>query len=99
MYLFTGTSDNLPAEDLGVKGSTVEEQVNSLTEIIFPENGFKVERWSRVPYLCEGDLDQTFYWLHDFLFILSKIDSDYKYNESSKHNHPHNVSDDVRIEL
>jgi hypothetical protein len=34
--------------------------------------GFKIEKWTKAPYLCEGDLRQSFYWLIDVLVILSK---------------------------
>ena len=30
----------------------------------------QVVRWSRLPYLCEGDLEQAFYWLSDAVFVL-----------------------------
>lgn len=34
--------------------------------------GFKVESWTKAPYLCEGDLRQSFYWLIDLVVVLSK---------------------------
>lgn len=34
--------------------------------------GFKIEAWTKAPYLCEGDLRQSFYWLVDVVVILSK---------------------------
>lgn len=34
--------------------------------------GFRVEAWTKAPYLCEGDLRQSFYWLIDVVVILSK---------------------------
>ncbi|KAL5289050.1 METTL9.2 family protein [Megaselia abdita] len=34
--------------------------------------GFKVESWTKAPYLCEGDLHQSFYWLVDLVVVLSK---------------------------
>nr|XP_045611367.1 protein-L-histidine N-pros-methyltransferase-like [Procambarus clarkii] len=71
-YVEIGTIDNLPSEELGVSGSTVEEQVNSLAGDVFPSLGYKLERWSRLPYLCEGDLDQAFYWLSDVVLVLVK---------------------------
>lgn len=34
--------------------------------------GFRVESWTKAPYLCEGDLHQSFYWLVDLVVVLSK---------------------------
>lgn len=34
--------------------------------------GFKIEAWTKAPYLCEGDLRQSFYWLVDLVVVLSK---------------------------
>lgn len=34
--------------------------------------GFVVESWTKAPYLCEGDLRQSFYWLVDLVVVLSK---------------------------
>lgn len=34
--------------------------------------GFRIEAWTKAPYLCEGDLRQSFYWLVDVVVILSK---------------------------
>lgn len=34
--------------------------------------GFCVEAWTKAPYLCEGDLRQSFYWLVDVVVVLSK---------------------------
>ncbi|XP_031620489.1 methyltransferase-like protein 9 [Contarinia nasturtii] len=34
--------------------------------------GFCIEAWTKAPYLCEGDLRQSFYWLVDVVVVLSK---------------------------
>lgn len=34
--------------------------------------GFNIEAWTRAPYLCQGDLRQSFYWLVDVVAVLSK---------------------------
>lgn len=34
--------------------------------------GFQIEAWTKAPYLCEGDLRQSFYWLVDIVVVLSK---------------------------
>ena len=35
--------------------------------------GLWVERWSRAPYLCQGDAFQSYYILHDALFVLRPV--------------------------
>ncbi|KAK3864498.1 hypothetical protein Pcinc_029822 [Petrolisthes cinctipes] len=81
-YVETGTMDNLPSEDMRVRGSTLEAQVNVLADEVFPSLGFSLVRWSRLPYLCEGDLDQAFYWLSDVVFILRKVKDDASQDET-----------------
>lgn len=34
--------------------------------------GFHIEAWTKAPYLCEGDLRQSFYWLIDVIVVVSK---------------------------
>lgn len=34
--------------------------------------GFHIEAWTKAPYLCEGDMRQSFYWLIDVVVVLSK---------------------------
>lgn len=75
-FVETGSADNLPSEEIGVNGTTFEEQVNSFAKEIFPNLGFTVRRWSKLPYFCEGDLDQAFYWLTDVVFVLEKSNLD-----------------------
>ena len=62
-----------PSEFIQVNGSTWEEQVESLVKDVFEPTGFTVEIFTRVPYLCEGDLYQDFYVLDDALFVLKAI--------------------------
>lgn len=64
---------HLPKEVLPVTGSCFEEQVNSLAEDVLKPSGFDVVAWSRIPYLCEGDLRQSFYWLNDVIMVLKPI--------------------------
>ncbi|XP_030372895.1 methyltransferase-like protein 9 [Scaptodrosophila lebanonensis] len=48
-----------------------EEEATQFLELL--ENcGFRVESWTKAPYLCEGDLHQSFYWLIDLIVVLSK---------------------------
>jgi len=57
---------------LDISGETFEEQVNS-TSLVMESAGFEVERWTRLPYLCEGDLGQSYYWLDDVVFVLKPV--------------------------
>ena len=59
-----------PSEVITVNGNSWEEQVQSLVKDVFEPSGFTVELFTRVPYLCEGDLYQDFFVLDDALFVL-----------------------------
>ncbi|XP_045462364.1 protein-L-histidine N-pros-methyltransferase [Harmonia axyridis] len=75
-YVEIGSKNHKPKELLPIIGASFEEQVTSVIEDVFHPSGFKVESWSRVPYLCEGDLRQSYYWLDDALFVLKASDED-----------------------
>ena len=64
------TADHHPEEVLPIQGKTLEEQVTSLIRLVLRPKGFRVVAWSKVPYLCEGDLERTFYHLTDILVAL-----------------------------
>ncbi|VDM60738.1 unnamed protein product [Angiostrongylus costaricensis] len=55
---------------LKVKGNTIEQQASSLVENEFIPLGFQIVRWTKLPYLCEGDLNSPFYVLEDVVFLL-----------------------------
>ncbi|XP_003744458.1 methyltransferase-like protein 9 [Galendromus occidentalis] len=59
-----------PSEIIGVRGRTTEEQVDSLVECVLEPLGYKLKSWTRLPYLCEGDLHQPYYWMHDIVLLL-----------------------------
>ncbi|XP_042143462.1 protein-L-histidine N-pros-methyltransferase [Ixodes scapularis] len=69
-YVESGQSGTVPAETLGVSGTTLEEQVESLCRDVMEPAGFALESWTRLPYLCEGDLEQAYYWLDDVVMVL-----------------------------
>lgn len=62
-----------PSEDMGIVGETFREQVETAVTV-FEGVGFKLESWSRVPYLCEGDLNKPLYHLNNGLFVFKKIE-------------------------
>ncbi|XP_076470220.1 protein-L-histidine N-pros-methyltransferase-like isoform X3 [Babylonia areolata] len=74
-YVEFDSSDHIPTEKLLITGATFEEQVTQLTTAVFRPAGFDVEAFSRVPYLCEGDLRHSFYVLNDALFVLKAVNS------------------------
>jgi SAM-dependent methyltransferase len=69
-YVESGSRDHKPTEVLPIVGSCFEEQVKSVVEDVLIPAGFEVVSWTRVPYLCEGDLQQSYYWLDDVVFVL-----------------------------
>ncbi|XP_050301605.1 protein-L-histidine N-pros-methyltransferase [Anthonomus grandis grandis] len=73
-YVESGT-DHKPQQILPIKGATFEDQVQSLINDVLTPANFQVLSWSRVPYLCEGDLQQSYYWLDDVVLVL-KVSSD-----------------------
>lgn len=66
--------DHIPTEHLQIAGGSFEEQVTSLVQSVFQPAGFEVEAFTRLPYLCEGDLNHSFYVLHDAVFVLRSSD-------------------------
>lgn len=66
---FPGSKTHEPTEFIHVKGSNFEEQVHHF-ESVFRLSGFEVEKFSRLPYLCEGDLRHSYYVLTDAMFVL-----------------------------
>lgn len=62
-------TNHLPNELLNIKGDLPEEQINSLLENIFQPLGFKLKKFTRLPYLCEGDIERSYYFLFDYIFV------------------------------
>lgn len=60
-----------PSEIMNIYGEIFETQVKSAVEA-FEQSGFALQSWSRVPYLCEGDLSRPLYQLNNALFIFRK---------------------------
>ncbi|KAL1452233.1 hypothetical protein WDU94_006528, partial [Cyamophila willieti] len=61
-----------PSEYLPINSSSssLELQISEVVSQVFEPQGFSLVTWSKVPYLCEGDFKQAFYWLTDILFVL-----------------------------
>ncbi|MBN3277755.1 METL9 protein, partial [Polyodon spathula] len=69
-YVEIGGKWEQPSEFLVVQGKTWEEQVTSMANGVFKEAGFAVEAFTRLPYLCEGDMYSDYYRLDDAVFVL-----------------------------
>ncbi|XP_071824719.1 protein-L-histidine N-pros-methyltransferase-like [Apostichopus japonicus] len=69
-FVESGAAKIHPKERLSISGRTWENQVTSFIQVVAPENGFEVVRFTRLPYLCEGDLSVPFYHLIDAVFVL-----------------------------
>jgi len=71
----TGPSFGPPSERLPICGDTVEEQIQSLHDDVFTPIGLEVVRFTRLPYLCEGDLHNDFFRLNDIVFTLRAVET------------------------
>lgn len=72
LFVLVGGKWEKPSEILEIKGQNWEEQVNSLPEV-FRKAGFVVEAFTRLPYLCEGDMYNDYYVLDDAVFVLRPV--------------------------
>ncbi|KAG7210641.1 hypothetical protein KM043_012155 [Ampulex compressa] len=62
--------DHKPSEYLPVRGNGLEGQIAGLVDRVFAPLGLRCLAWSKLPYLCEGDLGQAYYFLDDVVFVL-----------------------------
>lgn len=80
-FVEVGTQRLPPTERLSMRGgqchegATFEAAASVLLENVLQPAGFKLVQFSRVPYLCRGDLRQPYYVLSDAIFVL-QVDSD-----------------------
>ena len=54
-------------------GETFEEQLSTLVQDVLVPVGFEVERFTKLPYLSEGDLYHSYYVLYDAVFVLRPV--------------------------
>jgi hypothetical protein len=67
--------DNKPTETFPFKlDKNSAEQIGELVDKVFAPIGFELIRFSKLPYLCEGNLAQSYYYLIDYLFVLKNIE-------------------------
>ncbi|CAF2045488.1 unnamed protein product [Rotaria magnacalcarata] len=67
---FEYSKDHLPDESIHIEGRLPEEQINEIVSNIFQPLGFRVKKITRLPYLCEGDMERSYYFLSDYIFVL-----------------------------
>lgn len=67
-------ADHRPSETLAIEGQTIEKQLVSFNDNVLRPKGLRVVSWAKVPYLCEGDIDLTYYWLTDVVLVLKPTD-------------------------
>ncbi|EHB05205.1 Methyltransferase-like protein 9 [Heterocephalus glaber] len=71
-YVENGGKWEKPSKILEINGQKWEEQVNSLPEV-FRKAGFVTEVFTRLPYLCEGDMYNDYYVLDNVVFVLKPV--------------------------
>lgn len=72
---FSASGGHRPEEVLPIEGASFEEQAASFMSNVLRPMGFRVLGWTRAPYLCEGDLERTFYHLNDIIVALGVPES------------------------
>ncbi|VDM31610.1 unnamed protein product [Hydatigera taeniaeformis] len=69
------TPKNEPLEVMEVSKSRAwEVQFDSFLTNVLQPAGFELLRWTRVPYLCEGDFSRSFYSLNDIVMVVKPFD-------------------------
>ncbi len=72
-FVESGMSQSSPSELLPLsEDDSWEVSVGQLWEGTLKPLGFELVTVSRLPYLCEGDLNQEYYSLDDVIFVLRK---------------------------
>lgn len=69
-FYFEYNQNHLPKEFLSIQGHTPEEQINYLIRNLFEPTGFRLIKFTRLPYLSEGDIERSYYFLFDYIFVL-----------------------------
>ncbi|VVC96148.1 unnamed protein product [Leptidea sinapis] len=64
-------------------GTGFEEQASSFVKFMQEEMGYELAAWSKVPYLCEGDFAQAYYWLDDSVKGRAEVTGDLYYASPS----------------
>jgi SAM-dependent methyltransferase len=90
-FVESGKKQKIPSEQLPMEGglckegATFERSVTILCRDVLIPLGFEIERWTRLPYISEGDSHQDIYILDDAVFVLKVAEN------SSSNNSNNNV--------
>lgn len=70
-FLYVAGSKFVPPEEkLHISGKSAEEQIRTFVMDVLEPAGFEVLKFTKLPYLCEGDLYDDYFLLHDYVFVL-----------------------------
>ncbi|CAI5455577.1 unnamed protein product [Caenorhabditis angaria] len=72
-----------PDQFLKVQGKTYADHVHYMITNEFEPAKFRVVKWTRLPYLCEGDMNHSAYYLPDAMFLLEPIIANEETNTTS----------------
>ncbi|XP_005181262.1 protein-L-histidine N-pros-methyltransferase [Musca domestica] len=77
MHYVESNSSHMPIRPLMQHWPTKAKQYSFESEAaiffrVLENVGFQIESWTKAPYLCEGDLRQSYYWLIDLVVVVSK---------------------------
>ncbi|KFD46847.1 hypothetical protein M513_12293 [Trichuris suis] len=70
---YNDSGSTLAEETVSIFGETFEDQLKNVIVQLFSPAGFQVERFTRLPYLCEGDMRFTFYMLNSAVLLLKAV--------------------------
>lgn len=69
-YVESSSNGHKPSEVINLTGNSLEQHAQSFIQDYIEPNDLELVAWTKVPYLCEGDLELSYYWLNDVLFLL-----------------------------
>ena len=68
-----GVDDDFICGTKTVTMSRVASQIEYLIENVFSPIGFELQRFSKLPYLCEGNLYQSYFYMFDYVFVFKSV--------------------------
>ncbi|KEG12419.1 DREV methyltransferase [Trypanosoma grayi] len=77
-FVEDGKQQRRPAQKLPMeggeccRGATFEASLERLVDNVLIPCGFKLERWTKLPYLCEGTLQTEYAVLYDAVLVLTR---------------------------
>lgn len=65
--------DSETCEKITCPMSRIASQIDYLVESVFKPIGFELVRFTKLPYLCEGNLHQSFFYMFDYVFVFKSV--------------------------